>query len=335
MSNIIKTIFIGTPDFALPGLRALIEDPLFDVVAVITRPDKPVGRKQVLTKPPVKTLAEDHNIPILQPANIKTLDPPAALKRSFGGRGIRHKTIDLIIVIAYAQIIPEKILNLPKYGVINVHGSLLPKYRGAACIQWPIINGDKKTGVTIMKMDEGLDTGPILAQKSIPINVTDTTGTLFDKISKLGAEILVPTLKDYIAGKIKPIPQDDSKASYVGRIKKADGHIDWDKPAIEIGRFIRAMTPWPSAQARVESKKLKVACLPARQESLKILKVSSSPLNINKYKPGEMFENDGELAVQCAKDALIIKKIQIAGKKPISGMDFVKGYGDLIGKQLS
>ena len=314
MSNIIKTIFIGTPDFALPSLKALIKDPMFDVAAVITQPDKPVGRKQILTSPVVKTEAEKRNITVYQPKKISNFQ-------------LSTFNFELIVVIAYAQIIPEKILNLPKYGVINVHGSLLPKYRGAACIQWPIINGDKKTGVTIMKMDKGLDTGPVLAQRSIPIKANDTTGSLFDKIADLGAEILIPTLKDYIAGKIKPAPQDDSKANYVGRIKKADGQISWNKPAIEIERFVRAMTPWPGAQAQVESKKLKV-------KSLKILKVRGLPLNINKYKPGEMFEHENGLAVQCGTDALIIEKIQLEGKKSCCGTDFIKGHKNYIGKTL-
>ncbi|MCK5212229.1 methionyl-tRNA formyltransferase [Candidatus Parcubacteria bacterium] len=317
MSNKIKTIFIGTPDFALPGLKALISDPLFDVVAVITQPDKPVGRKQVLTPPVVKTEAEKHNILVHQPCKIKNYELQSA-------PWVRIKNLDLIVVIAYSQIIPKNILEVPKYGVINVHGSLLPKYRGAACIQWPIINGDKETGITIMKMDKGLDTGPILAQKSIPINATDTTGTLFDKISRLGAEILIPTLKDYIAGKIKPAPQNEAKANYVGQIKKADGQIDWNKPAIEIERFIRAMTPWPGAfaYAQAESRKQKAES----RKIIKILAVSNKPLNINQYQPGEMFEYENGLAVQCDTDSLIIEKIQVAGKKPISGNDFVKGY---------
>ena len=314
MSNKIKTIFIGTPDFALPGLKALIKDPLFEVVAVITQPDKPVGRKQILTKPPVKTLAESHNIPVHQPEKISNFE-------------FRISNLDLIIVIAYSQIIPEKILNLPKYGIINVHGSLLPKYRGAACIQWPIINGDKKTGVTIMKMDKGLDTGPILAQKSIPIKDSDTTGNLFDEISKLGAEILLPTLKDYIADKIEPTLQDDTKANYVGRIKKADARIDWDKPAAEIERFVRAMMPWPCAFGELKIKNYELR--------IKFLAVEHKTIKKNKHGPGTLFEYNGGLAVQCGKDALNIEKIQLAGKKPISGMDFIKGYGDLIGKRLS
>lgn len=313
MSNKIKIIFIGTPDFALPGLRALISDPMFDVVGVITQPDKPVGRKQILTPPVVKTEAEKYNITVHQPEKIKNYE-------------LRIKNLDLIVVIAYSQIIPKSILDAPKYGVINVHGSLLPKYRGAACIQWPIINGDKETGVTIMKMDKGLDTGPILTQKSIPIKDSDTTGTLFDKISKLGAEILLPTLKDYIAGKIKPAPQDETKANYVGRIKKADGQINWNKPVAQIERFVRAMMPWPTAHSTQH--------IAHNKKIIKILAVSNKPLGVNKYKPGEMFEHDGALAVQCGEDALIIEKIQLAGKKPISGKDFIKGYGNLIGERL-
>ncbi|MBU4601071.1 methionyl-tRNA formyltransferase, partial [Patescibacteria group bacterium] len=209
----IQTIFIGTPDFAVPSLKALVKDDYFDVAGVITQPDKPVGRKQILTPPPVKAEAEKYRIPVFQPQRISNFKFP-----------ISH--IDLIVISAYAQLIPKEILSIPKYGCINVHGSLLPKYRGAAVIQAPILNNDKKTGVTVMKMDAGLDTGPILSQAKIAIRQTDNSGILYDKLSAIGAGLLIKTLKKYINGEIKPMPQDEKKASYVGVLKKKDGKIN-------------------------------------------------------------------------------------------------------------
>ncbi|MFH0892263.1 MAG: methionyl-tRNA formyltransferase [Candidatus Falkowbacteria bacterium] len=300
----ITTIFIGTPDFGVPALCALIKDDIFDVVAVITQPDKKTGRKQVLTPPPIKLEAQKYKIPVYQPEKIS-----------------RHPiaNIDLIVVAAYAQILPESILSAPKYGCINIHGSLLPKYRGAACIQHAIMNGDKETGITIMKMDKGLDTGPILAQKSVPIEITDTAGTIFDKLSLLGAELLLPTIKNYIAGKIEPEPQDDSRASYARQLKKEDGRIDFKKSAEEIERFVRAMSPWPGAFL-------------ITNKTIKIIETERKTIKINKHKPGKFFVFENKLAVQCGTDALIINKIQPEGKKIMSGEEFINGYRDLLTK---
>lgn len=303
----IKTVFIGTPDFGLEALKRLIQDDSFDVELVITQPDKKVGRKQILTPPPIKVEALKNNIKVLQPNRISEIESE-----------IKKINPDIAVVIAYGQIIPESILDIPKHGFVNVHGSLLPKYRGAACVQAPILNGDEETGVTIMKMNAGLDTGPILAQTKIQLASEETTGLLFEKLSQLGADFLLPTLKDYITGKIKEVPQIEEDASYVGQLKKQDGEINWNKPAIEIERFVRAMNPWPSAFAQVKSEKLKV-------KSIKIIEVEI--IEINKYKVGEFFIHDKKLAVQAGKDALIIKKIQPEGKKPMSGEDFIKGYG--------
>jgi methionyl-tRNA formyltransferase len=309
--NKIKTIFIGTPDFAVPSLRALIKDEDFDVVAVITQPDKRVGRKQILTPPPVKVEAQKHNIVIHQPEKIFNLKYL-----------ILNLNPDIIIVIAYAQIIPESILEIPKYGVINIHGSLLPKYRGASCIQAAILNGDEKTGITIMKMDKTLDTGPILAQTEIGIALDDTAGSLYAKLSELGASILTSTLKKYIAGEIKPQPQDNSSASYVGLLKKEDGKIDWKKSAEEIEKHIRAMNPWPSAFAKIKNK------------NLKIIEAENNILKINKHKIGELFLDNNKLAIQCGQDALIIKKLQLEGKKEMVTEEFLRGHKDLIGMLL-
>ncbi len=320
MSNSkIKTIFIGTPDFGIPALHALIKDKQFDVKAVITQEDKKVGRKQTITPPPIKVEARKHKIPVWQPKQILN---------------IRYQIldIDLIVIIAYAQLIPKEILNIPRYGCINVHGSLLPKYRGAACVQAAILNGDKKTGVTIIKIDEGFDTGPILSQKAIIIKPTDTAGTLSHKLSIIGAELLIPTLKKYIAGKIKPQPQNNEKASYIKKLKKQDGHINWAKSAQITERFIQAMIPWPSAYAKIKNKKHLSAQAGKIKNDLilKIIEVEHKPVKINKHKTGELFLYDKKLAVQCGQDALVIKKVQLEGKKEITAEEFIHGHKNLI-----
>ncbi|MFH1662169.1 MAG: methionyl-tRNA formyltransferase [Candidatus Falkowbacteria bacterium] len=315
MKNKIKTIFIGTPDFGIPCLRSLIEDELFDVVCVITQPDKKTGRKQILTPPPIKVEAQKYKIPIMQPQKISDIS------RDCHG-ALPLATTDLIVVVAYSQLIPEKILNMPKYGCINVHGSLLPKYRGASVIAAPILNGDKYTGATIMKMDKGLDTGPILAQNKIEIKPNDTAGTVYEKLSKSSAPLLIDTLEKYISGKIKPKPQDNSKSNYCKIITKKDGKIDWEKPADFLERFVRAMSPWPSAHTKWNEKKIK------------IIETEHETIKINSYKTGEIFLHDEKLAAQCGKDALIIKKLQLEGKKEMKAEEFLRGYKNFIGSIL-
>lgn len=313
MPKKIKIIFIGTPDFGVLSLIKLINDESFNIVSVITQEDKKVGRKQKLKAPAIKQTALKYNLPILQPKKISDIT-----------KKIKQLVPDLIIVIAYSQIIPKNILDIPKYGIINVHGSLLPKYRGASCIQAAILNGDKTTGVTIMKMAEGLDTGSILSQAKIKINNTDTTETLFDKLSQLGADILVSTIKDYINKKIKPIPQDNSKSSYIGILKKSDGHINWNKSAKEQERFIRAMHPWPGSFGELKTK----------NQTIKIINVKHEPVLINKHEPGTIFLDNNKLFIQCAKDSLEIKNLQLSGKKIMTARVFINGYAKYIGKTL-
>jgi len=310
----IKTIFIGTPDFSIPALCNLIKSDKFNIEAVITQPDKKIGRKQIISCPACKLEAQKCNIPVWQPESIKNYELPIS-------------NIDLIVVAAYAQIIPKRILDIPKYGCINIHGSLLPKYRGASCIQAALINGDKKTGITIMKMDVGLDTGDIIAQSEIEIKKDDTTGTLFDKVSNLGGEFIIPTLEKYIQGEIKPTPQDNSKASYVGMLSKKDGQIDWNKSAEKIERFIRAMNPWPGAFSKLKNTEPTI-----KEKMIKIIEVKNDPIEINKHKIGELFLHNNNLAIQCATNALIINKIQLEGKKPLNSDDFLRGNMNLLGK---
>lgn len=308
----VRTIFIGTPTFALPSMEALLNDPFFNVIAVITQPDRPVGRNQVLMQSPVKALAIKKGLPVFQPEKIRNyVAEIEALKP------------DLIVLVAYGQIIPKGILDLPKYGCINVHGSLLPKYRGAAVIQAPIMNGDLETGVTIMKMDVGLDTGPIIAQSSIKLEPNETAATLFPKVAQLGAQTLPGTLKRYIAGGIKLQSQDEAAASYVKVLSKEDAAIDWKKTATEVERQVRAMSPWPGAWTRWNGK------------VLKITEVDQAILQINQYHPGQTFVNNGRLVVQCGINSLAIKRLQLEGKNEMSAEDFLRGQADIVHQVLT
>jgi methionyl-tRNA formyltransferase len=304
-------IFIGSSDFGLPSLNALAQDKNFNVISVITQPDKKSGRGQMMSFNPIKKTAVNLDIPVLQPVKISKIETE-----------IKKLNPDIIIVIAYAQLIPLKILNIPKYGCLNVHGSLLPKYRGASCIQEAILKGDKESGITFMLMDEGLDTGPIIKSIATPINNSDTTGIIFDKLALLSAEKLAQILKDYISKKNISTAQDNNKSSYVKTLSKKDGQINWKKPALEIERFIRAMTPWPSAFSYLDSK------------MIKILKTSPEITSINKYKPGEIFSENKKLFIQCGKNSLEVLEIQLEGGKKLSALEFINGHKNLINKIL-
>jgi methionyl-tRNA formyltransferase len=306
-----RIIFVGTPKFSVPSLKTLIEDSRFEVVAVITQPDMPAGRSLTLTPPPIKILAQNYGLQIFQPPKISQINDQ-----------IRELEIDALVVVAYAQIIPESTLALPKFGCVNVHGSLLPKYRGASVLQAPIINGDEVTGVTIMVMDKTLDTGPILRQAEYTITATETADSLAGVLSNLGAKILPDALFGYLQGNIKPQTQDNNLANYVGRMEKKDGIIDWQSSATEIERFIRAMTSWPSAWTWIKGKQLK------------ILEVDKTVIEINSQKPGKTFLYNSCLAVQCGTDSLLVRRLQLEGKKPMTSEEFIRGYKDFIGSVL-
>ncbi|MDD4412438.1 MAG: methionyl-tRNA formyltransferase [Patescibacteria group bacterium] len=307
----IRTIFIGTPDFAVPALKALTRDTDFNIVAVITQPDMPAGRGLTNKESAVKKTALELNYTVLQPEKISQIVEE-----------IKNLQPDIIVVAAYAQLIPESILNIPRYGCINVHGSLLPKYRGAGVIQAPIINGDDKTGVTIMMMEKGLDTGPILTQAEYDLKPSETAGSLSNKLADLGAKIILPTIKNYIKGEIKPLAQDNTQASYVGLIKKQDGLIDWTEAAELIERKVRAFSPWPSAWTWLNGQQLKI--------------ISTSPeiLPLNTYKPGKTFVYNNKLAIQCGKDSIVVDILKLEGKNETSSEAFINGHRDDIGKFL-
>lgn len=303
----IRVIFMGTPEFAVPGLTRLIAAPEFEVVGVFTQPDKPVGRKQILTPPPIKELAVKHGLAVFQPLKIR---PETETIRSLNP--------DLIVVIAYGKIIPQEILDIPTSGCINVHASLLPKYRGAACLNAPILNGDAETGVTIMRMEAGLDTGPILRQTKIKLNGAESLSDVHDRLSAAGAELLVPTLLDFLSGKIKPQAQDDSLASYVKTLTKEDGRLDAGRNALEIERMIRAYNPWPGTYTEIGG------------EILKIIAVEHKISKENKVKPGQLFTAAGRLFFQCGQNALVVLKLQLAGKRIMNAEEFINGYKNLL-----
>jgi methionyl-tRNA formyltransferase len=306
-----RLAFVGTPKFSVPSLNSLLKEPSFEVVAVVTQPDMPAGRNLELTPPVVKVFAKAHNLTVYQPQKISQIIDE-----------LRNLNLDAIVVVAYAQIVPESILSLPKFGCVNVHGSLLPKYRGASIIQAAIMNNDQETGVTIMVMDKTLDTGPILRQALINIDPEDTMETLGMKVYELGAKILPETLINYFEGQITPQAQDNNLANYVKRLEKKDGIIDWSLEAKKIECFTRAMTSWPSAWTWLNGKQLK------------ILKVDPTIISLNMHKPGKTFIYNSTLAVQCGTDCLIIRKLQLEGKKPMTSEEFLHGYGDLVGAIL-
>src|SRR3989339_198489 len=318
MPKTYKIIFIGTPEYSVPTLEALIADERFKVAAVITAPDAPVGRKQILTPPPVKVATQKFNLPILQPSKLCGKD--VAVHRLYGE--LRDIKPDAIITIAYGQIIPPEILNLPKFGCLNLHASLLPKYRGASPIQAAVKNGDAQSGVTLMKMDKGLDTGPVIAQEKITIANNETGESLHDKLAKLSAQTLLKYLPDYLAGKITLQPQDDIKASLAPKLTRQNGCIDWTKPAVEIERLVRAYYPWPGTWSTWDT------------HTLKIISVSSKILKSAGNQPGSIFKYNEKLAVQCGENALVIETLQLEGKKLMSAEEFLRGYGNIVGATL-
>lgn len=301
-----RTIFFGTPDFAVPILKELTTFLYLDLLLVITQPDKPIGRNLKLTPPPVKVFAENKGIPIFQPEKIKTAEFAKKLKQL---------APDVIILVAYGKIIPVNLLEIPKFGWLNIHASLLPKFRGASPIQAAILEGKQKTGITLMKIDEGLDTGPIIAQKSLKIDQNDNFEALHDKLAKLGADLVKEALLDYLKGKIIPQPQAEETATLTKIIKKEDGKIDWSNKANYIEKQIRAYTPWPGAYCFWNNKRLK------------IIEASVSTVTTPLSK-GEIKGIDNKILVGTVKENLELKKIQLEGKIPLSISEFLKGYPD-------
>ena len=294
-----RIIFFGTPSFAIPSLTGLIQSQ-HEIITVVTQPDKRKGRHRILAPPPVKELALSKGIHILQPEKMR--DPLFLEELS----GINP---DLIVVVAYGKILPPQILKLPPYGCVNVHASLLPKYRGAAPIQWSLISGEKKTGVTTMLMDEGLDTGDILMQQETDIADDDTSKTMGEKLSKLGASLLLETIKQVHAGTIQPVPQAGTP-TFAPPLKKEDGRIDWTKSAGEIRNFVRGMYPWPGAYCTLNSERIKIIRVKAFEGAGSVGRVERT---------GE------ELVVGTGKGFISIIDLQPEGKKIMKAGDFMQG----------
>ncbi|MBN1476465.1 methionyl-tRNA formyltransferase [Candidatus Sumerlaeota bacterium] len=303
----LRTLFFGTPEFAAVPLQALIESEVADVIAVICQPDKPRGRGQRLSPPPTKVLAEERGIPVLQPPRLRGTGIAAELA---------EMRPDIAVVAAYGKILPRDVLDVPRHGCINIHASLLPKYRGAAPIQWSLINGERETGITIMQMDEGCDTGPIIAQEPCEILVDDDALSLSNMLSVLGGKRIVETLEELARhGRLESTPQDDSQATKAPLLKKEDGIIHWFQAADAIACRIRGVTPWPGAQTTIAGK------------PFKILAADPIPAHHPDARPGEIVEADRRrgFVVATGDGFLLVRKVQPAGRKPMSGGDAVNG----------
>jgi methionyl-tRNA formyltransferase len=294
-----RVVFMGSPDFALPGLRALAR--AYEVVGVVTQPDRPSGRGRGLKAPPVKALALELNIPFIQP---EKLHQPEAMSQ------LRAWGPDVIVVAAFGQILKPDVLDLPRHGCINVHASLLPRWRGAAPINAVILHGDVETGVTIMKMDAGLDTGPILSQKSIRLTRDDTAGSVFDSLSTLGADLLLETLPDYFVRKIIPRPQPEEGVTYAPMLKKEEGRLDFTLPAEELERRVRAFNPWPGAFMDIDGI---------------LLKVHRAHVEAVSQSVGHRLVYRDQPAVGAGSGILVLDEVQPAGKKSMTGKAFLAG----------
>ena len=310
-----RIVFMGTPELAATVLEKLVSEN-YEVVLCVTQPDKPVGRKMILTAPPAKCKAEEHGIPVYQP---NTLRNGEALEK------IASYSPDMIITAAYGKILPKEMLDLPKYGCINVHGSLLPKYRGAAPVQWAILNLDEVTGVTIMKMDEGMDTGDILTRCEVPIDERVHTPQLMDQLAHAGADLLIETLPKYISGEIKPIPQDADQATMSPPITKEQGDISWKKTAKEICAQVRALSQWPGASTFWKGGKLKIydAYVDPNGETL----LASYKEANGDPAPGTVLAaKKGVLAVMCQDRPLYLLELQPASGKRMKAIDCAHNF---------
>ena len=305
-----KIIFMGTPDFAAASLEALIAS-RHEIQAVVTQPDKPKGRKGELTPSPVKVIAKREGIKVYQPLKVRDEEFVKTL---------RAYNPDVMVVVAFGQIIPLSILKMPKYGCVNIHGSLLPKYRGAAPIQWAVLDGEKETGITTILMDEGIDTGDILLKKTIKIDAEETSGSLFDKLMALGAKTILETLDELEKGNLTPTKQGESPTAYAKMLTKAMGLIDFTKSAKELDCFVRGMDPWPSAYTLLSGKTLKL---------WKVRVVEGGG------KAGSVIDIDKEsFTIACGEGAIEVLEVQLEGKKRMSAGDFLKGSTLNIGQEL-
>ena len=305
-----RTVFMGTPDFAVPSLRALLDDPAYDVVGVVTQPDREAGRGRRLQASPIKETALAAGMLLIQPDKLRE---PAAFAALAGLEP------DLIVVAAYGQILRPNVLALPRYGCINVHASQLPRWRGASPIAAALVAGDETSGCTIMRMDEGMDTGPILAQSSLPIGPDDTTGALSERLARQGAELLLATLPGYLAGEVTPRPQPQNGVTVCRPLRKDQARIDWTQPAAQIERMVRAYDPWPGAFTTWRGEPLKIG---------------RARVVAGNAAPGRVVRWQGGVAVGTGDGLLVIEALQLAGKKMMGVVDFLAGRPEFVGAGL-
>ena len=304
-----RVVFMGTPDFAAPSLRALLQ--AHEVVAVVTQPDRPAGRSRQVRMSPIKALALAEGLPVLQPKRLRGDDNAIARLADFHA--------DVFAVAAYGQILPQAVLDIPDKGVINVHASLLPRWRGASPIQAAIRAGDAESGATIMLLDAGLDTGPILSKRAIPIANDETGGSLHDKLADLGAELLSETLPAWLNGEITPQKQNSALSTYAPQLKKADGEIDWTMPAVEIARLVRAYNPWPLAYAWWGDRRLTI--------------VDGYAIK-GRGRTGEVKRTRKGVVIDTGKGRFVPTVLQLSGKKQLPIADFINGYPDFAKARL-
>ena len=303
-----RIVFMGTPSFAIPSLQNLVEK--HRIVGVVTQPDRPSGRGKKLQESPVKQSAIELGLPIIQPVSLKNVTV---------SKQIEEWRPTIIVVVAYGQLLPKSLLDLPPCGCVNVHASLLPKWRGAAPIPAAILAGDHETGISIMKMDPGLDTGPVYRQSIHPINLLTTSRALFQSLSELGAELLANILPEIISGTLQPKEQDHELATYAPQISKSDGEIDWRKPAILIERQLRAYDPWPGSFSKWSNKRLII---------------HGGRVKEGNWEPGYVDFWGDSLAIGCGEGVLLPEKLQLAGKRVRNTEEFVRGNPNIVGAQL-
>jgi methionyl-tRNA formyltransferase len=312
----LRIVFMGTAELSCASLRSLLAAPGFQVVGVVTQPDRPKGRDLRLQATPVKALASSTGLPVLQPERARAEEFIQQL------RGLEP---ELIAVAAYGQLVPQSLLDLPRHGCLNVHTSLLPRYRGAAPIQWAILNDDKETGVTIMKMDAGLDTGPIVSQEKTPVREGDTAETLHDRLAQMGGELLVRTIPQFVAGKLQPRPQPAEGVVYARKIRKEDGHIDWRQPARAIWNRVRGLVPWPGSFTYFRA---------AVDGPPQLLKLWQAEVVDGAGPAGEILKADKNgIVVGCGEQALRILTVQKEGGRRLTAQQFLAGHA-LVGCQL-
>lgn len=303
-----RIVFMGTPDFAVPTLQALIAS--HEVIGVVTQPDRPAGRSRQLQPSPVKQVALAAGIPVFQPEKLRRAEAIAELQQW---------QPDVYVVAAFGQILPQAVLDIPAFGSINVHASLLPRWRGAAPIQAAVRAGDAETGVTIMQMDAGLDTGPMLAQRAIPIAADETGQSLHDKLAALGPALLLDTLPRYLSGVLQPQPQPDDGVTYAPQINKEDGSLDWTQPALVIERLVRAFTPWPGTYTFWDGQ---------------LLKIVSGAAGSGQAEPGHVIETRDGIAVGTGDGLYYPAQVQLAGRKALPTPEFVRGQPGWVGSVL-